>query len=89
MKKQCAFRIGWSMFALPLALISLITILATWPLVLNNSPTHLLLIAYVVMLPVVPMAWTGRRHGPLIASALVTVIAQVLAFGFLNLWFQR
>jgi hypothetical protein len=55
-----------------------------WPLVLNNSPPRLLLIAYILALPVVPVVWSSGNRRLLLAAGLATLAAQIAAFGTIN-----
>lgn len=82
-----AIRLAWSIFALPLAVISVIGILATWPAVLSNAPTRLALIAYIIALPAAPTVVSISDHRLVFALGIMTLAAQVIVFGKLNLWF--
>jgi hypothetical protein len=87
MKGATAIRFGWGVFALPLAVVSVIAILATWPAVFDNSPTRLLCVAYIVILPIVPALWSATKRGILVLAASATLATQIATFGILNLWF--
>lgn len=87
MKGTAAVRLGWGLFALPLALSSVIAILTTWPAVFNNNALRLVCVGYIVILPAVPALWSPNNRGILVFAALATIAAQVATFGTLNFWF--
>jgi hypothetical protein len=80
-------RLTWGLLALPLALLSLIGLLATWPAVLANKPLNLIVMAYLVLLPLLPASWPGKRPWVVSGLALVTVAVQWALLGFVNRWF--
>ena len=87
MKGVTAIRLGWGVFALPLSVVSLIAILATWPGVLDNSALRLVLIVYIVGLPLVPALWSAQDGRIVLPVGLAAVAAQIVSFGMLSFWF--
>ena len=87
MNALLAIRLAWGIFALPLAVISVIAILATWPAVFGNTPISLALIAYIIALPATPAFVSTKDCRLVFALGVVTIAAQVVVFGNLNFWF--
>lgn len=82
-----AARITWATLAAPLALVSLVAALTTWPLVLNNSALRLALIAYVVALPLAPLFHRSNSLVPIFSWGLASIALQAVCMGVINFWF--
>ena len=80
-------RLSWAVLALPMAALFLTVSLAMWPLVLQNSPARLGLIAYVVACPLLPLFWRGGRVPLVLGVAVLTLTAQLVAVSIINFWF--
>jgi hypothetical protein len=80
-------RLLWAALALPLAGLFLSISLSTLPLVFQNSPPRLGLIAYVIACPLLPLFWRGSRVAPIVVVAGAALIFQFVAVGIINFWF--
>ena len=80
-------RLIWIMITSPLAAIFALTCLATFPAVLDNNFTRLVLILYVVLCPILLVFIRARSVVFFnVIAALLTL--QVISVGFVNFWFK-
>jgi hypothetical protein len=79
-------RACWSVFAFPLALIFLMSLLATWPAVLDNNAARLGTIAYVVVCPLLSLLPWPNRTAFVATVAVIAIALQLLAVGIVNFW---
>jgi hypothetical protein len=87
MTKAQIAKVSWAVLTLSLAALFLLSSLATWPAVLQNSAARLGWIAYVIACPMLPLFWRGRRLALILSAAGAVLLLQILAFGTLNYWF--
>lgn len=80
-------RLSWGVIALPLAAMFLFVSLIMWPLVLQNNALRLMLIAYVIACPLLPLFWRSGRVTVILGAGALTLLLQVLAVGIINFWF--
>jgi hypothetical protein len=80
-------RLIWAALTLPLSVIFWITIAATGPTVLDNTAPRLALVAFVILSPLFPLILRTTSLRLIVGGTALSLIAQVLAFGFLNFWF--
>jgi hypothetical protein len=80
-------RLSYAVLALPLAAMFLFVLLTSWPLALQNSAPRLVLIAYVIACPLLPLLWRKSSVALILGAGIVALVVQVVAVGIINFWF--
>lgn len=85
--KSSQWALAWSVFSLPLSILSCIGILSTWPALFSNNPLRLAFIVLILGAPAIPLLL--RSRGTIVVNIVgaITFFTQIWIFGSLNYWF--